>query len=218
MRVVIVGCGRLGSELATRLFEKGHEVSIIDNVPAAFNNLPANFQGRIIEGEALSDDVLHRAGIERADALAAVTNQDALNAVTAHIARVVFEVPVVVVRNYDPYTRPLHEAFDLQVVSSSSWGAQRMEELLYHGEIRTIFSAGNGEVEVYEITVPKAWQGRRLCDLMEPEQSLAIALTRAGKAVLPPGEMELRSEDVITISATLEGIEAIRSRVNGHQA
>jgi len=216
MKVVIVGCGRLGSELATRLFEKGHEVSIIDNIPAAFNNLPANFQGRIIEGEALSDDVLHRAGVEQADALAAVTNLDALNAVAAHIARVVYEVPVVVVRNYDPYTRPLHEAFNLQVVSSSSWGAQRMEELIYHGEIRTIYSAGNGEVEVYEITVPKSWQGKKLSDLIEPGLSLAIALTRTGKAVLPEEDMELRAEDVITISATLEGIEAIRRKVNGH--
>jgi trk system potassium uptake protein TrkA len=205
----------LGSELATRIFEQGNEVSIIDNVPAAFNNLPANFQGRIIEGEALSEDVLHRAGIERADALAAVTNLDALNAVAAHIARVVYDVPVVVVRNYDPYCRPLHEAFDLQVVSSSSWGAQRMEELLYHGEIRTLFSAGNGEVEVYEITVPKSWQERPLSDLIETGQSMAIALTRAGKAVLPEGNMTLHAGDVVTISATLEGIEAIRRKVNG---
>ncbi len=62
MKVIVIGCGRLGAELAYNLFKRGHDVSVIDNVPASFNNLPADFQGRLNEGEALSQDVLHRAG------------------------------------------------------------------------------------------------------------------------------------------------------------
>jgi len=213
MKIIVVGCGRLGSDLATRLFEQGHEVSVVDNVPAAFNNLPAHFQGRIIEGEALSEDVLHRAGIERADGMAAVTNLDALNAVVAHVARTVYKVPIVVARNYDPHCRPMHEAFGIQVVSSTIWGSQRMEELLYHSDVRTVFSAGNGEVEIYEFTVPKAWDGRKLADLLIPGESLAISLSRAGQAVLPNPDMLLKEGDVVNFSATLKGVEALRTQL-----
>src|SRR5512142_1445210 len=138
MRVIVVGCGRIGSELAYRLYRKGHEVAVIDSVGAAFNNLHPDFRGRTVEGEALGQDVLHRAGIEHADGLAAVTSIDSLNAVVAHVARTVYDVPHVVVRNFDPDWRPLHESFGLQIISSTSWGAQRIEELLYHEEMRLI--------------------------------------------------------------------------------
>jgi branched-chain amino acid aminotransferase len=71
MKVIVVGCGRFGSELAYRLYKSGHEVAIVDAIPEAFNILPVDFRGRLIEGDALNQDVLHRAGIEHADALAA---------------------------------------------------------------------------------------------------------------------------------------------------
>ena len=145
----------LGAELAYNLFKRGHDVSVIDNVPASFNNLPADFQGRLNEGEALSQDVLHRAGIEKADAVAAVTNSDALNAVVAYVAKTVYKVPNVLARNYDPRTREIFESFGLQTVSSTSWGAQRMEELIFHSDVRTVFSAGNGEVELYEVVITR---------------------------------------------------------------
>jgi trk system potassium uptake protein TrkA len=135
-----------------------------------------------------------------------------LNAVVAHAARAIFKVPRVVARNYDPRRRPLFEAFGLQVISSTSWGAQRVEELLYHGEVRTIFSAGNGEVEVYEIIVPPAWAGRKLGDLTR-EGVQGVALTRAGRASLPDPETVLEAGDVLNVSATLEGVEWLRARL-----
>src|SRR3970282_11551 len=91
--------------------------------------------------------------------LAAVTNSDSLNAVVGHLARQIYHVPNVLARNYDPIRRPLFDAFGLQVVSSSSWGAQRIEELLLNGGQRVIFEAGNGEVGIYELTVPAGWEG-----------------------------------------------------------
>jgi trk system potassium uptake protein TrkA len=97
MKIIVVGCGRVGSELAYRLNLKGHNVTVIDQVDAAFDNLPPDFRGRTVEGEVLNQDVLRRAGIEHADGVATVTNSDALNAVVAHVARTVYEVDRVAV-------------------------------------------------------------------------------------------------------------------------
>jgi trk system potassium uptake protein TrkA len=133
------------------------------------------------------------------------------------VARAAYHVPNVVVRNYDPSWRPLHEAFGLQVISSASWGAQRLEELLYHAEIRTVFSAGNGEVEIYEFSVPEAWHGRSLQELLPEGQCLAVALTRAGRAILPSDEMLLEAGDVVLLSATADGIEVLRQQLSSAQ-
>jgi trk system potassium uptake protein TrkA len=213
MNIIVVGCGRVGTELAYRLYQTGHRVTVVDRVDTAFNNLPPDFRGRTVEGEVLNQDLLRRAGIERADALAAVTNSDTLNAVAAHVACTVYHIPRVIVRNYDPGQRPLQEAFGLQVVSSASWGAQRVEELLYDAPVSTVFSAGNGEVEIYEFVVPAAWDGRGLQDLLPKDQCLAVALTRAGRAALPSEASVLAVDDVVHLSATWEGIEALRARL-----
>lgn len=209
MRVIVVGCGRVGSELAFRLFEKGHKVTVIDTQLASFENLDSRFRGRTVEGEALNEDVLQRAGIEEADAIAVVTNSDTLNSVVAHIAGSVFQVPNIVARNYDPNWRKLHEVFDLQVVSTSSWGAQRIEELLYHQEMRTVFSAGNGEVEIYEFTVPEAWDNHPLVDLIGTEECTPVAITRSGKALLPGINEIVKEGDAILVSATFVGTKKI---------
>jgi trk system potassium uptake protein TrkA len=210
MKAIIVGCGRIGAELAYRLFKRGHDVSIIDNVPASFNNLPANFEGRVHEGDALNQDVLIRAGIEHCDVVAAVTNNDALNMVVSHISKSVFNVPNVVARNYDPHVRELFEIFGVQVVSSTGWGAQRIEELMYHSEVRTVFSAGNGEVEVYELTINDAWNGQTIADLIPCAECKPIAVARAGKAFLADGATVLKEGDILNVAATFDGIEETR--------
>ena len=209
MRVIVVGCGRVGSELAFRLFQKGHKVTVIDPQLASFENLDSRFRGRTVEGEALNEDVLKRAGIGQADAIAVVTSSDTLNTVVAHIARSVFQVPNIVARNFDPNWRKLHEVFDLQVVSTSSWGAQRIEELLYHQEMRTVFSAGNGEVEIYEFTVPEAWDNYPLVDLIGTEECTPVAITRSGKALLPGINEIVKKGDAILVSATFVGTKKI---------
>jgi trk/ktr system potassium uptake protein len=214
MKVVIVGCGRLGAELASRLFQRGNEVSVIDRSEEAFSKLPANFEGRLNEGDAINRDVLHRAGIERADALAAVTDSDVLNGVIGHLARSYYNVPNVVVRNHDPRYRPLLEAFGLQVVSALSWGTQRVEEMIYDSDFRAVFSAGNGEVEIYEIVVPEEWSGHTISDLVSTCSCTPVAVTRAGRAMMPSPNMVLETGDMVHISATMEGIEALRNRIN----
>jgi trk system potassium uptake protein TrkA len=209
MNIIIVGCGRMGAELAYRLYQQGHQVAIIDQAASAFDNLHPDFRGRTMEGDVLTRDLLRRIGIEQADGLAAVTNSDTLNAVVAHVARTVYQVPNVVVRNYDARWRQFHEAFGLQVVSSTIWAAQRLEELLYQSGIQAVFSTGNGEVQIYEITIPETWHGRTLQELLPEEGCIPAALSRAGQAMLPARELHLKEGDILFVSATLAGNQSI---------
>jgi trk system potassium uptake protein TrkA len=199
MNVIVVGCGRVGSTLAYRLFQAGHRVAVVDRDSRAFLNLPPDFTGRLHEGDALSQEVLVRAGIREADALAVVTNSDPLNAVVGHVARVEFKTPVVVARNYDPQFRPLFEEFNLQVVSAAS--------------VHTVFSAGNGEVEVYEFAVPSEWHGRSLKELTAGVEVLPIAVSRAGRAMLPEAEWVFEEGDLLYVSASFSGISDLRFRL-----
>src|SRR5512143_1635816 len=169
MNFIVVGCGRVGAELAYRLFKAGHQIAVVDSNRDSFNRLHPDFRGRTLEGEGLAESVLERAGIKEAHGLAAVTNSDTLNAVVAHTARTIYGVPIVVVRNYDPALRPVVEAYGLQTVSSTYWGAQRVEELLTNPLYKTVYSAGNGEVEVYELRIPERWNNRTLGELLESQ-------------------------------------------------
>jgi trk system potassium uptake protein TrkA len=210
MKIIVVGCGRVGAQLAQRLCQQGHQVTVVDIVASAFENLDPGFRGRTLEGDVLAQDMLRRAGIESADALAAVTSSDTVNVVIAHVARTVYHVPNVAARNYEPRYGSLYEAFGIQAVGPSSWGAQRLEELLSDSSLRMIFSAGNGEVEMYEVIVPESCHGRRLADLVSRRSCIVAALTRAGRAMLPTGDTILEACDVLHISATFEGVEALR--------
>jgi trk system potassium uptake protein TrkA len=214
MNIIVVGCGRVGAELAYRLFQRGHQVTVIDYLSTAFANLPPDFRGRTIQGEVLNQQVLHRAGIEKADGLAMVTSSDTVNAVVAHAAKEVYGISNIIVRNYDPRWRSLYEHFGVQVVSSSSWGAQRIEELLIEPKGHTVLSAGNGEVEIYEIVISDALQGKEIGELLQDNnECLAVSLTRAGTAIIPNTKTTVVDGDLVLFSATYEGITALRQRL-----
>ena len=217
MRIIIIGCGRIGAQLAYSLFKRGHQVSVVDENVASFNNLPPEFMGRIQEGDALNQEVLKRAGIEKCDGLAAVTDSDTLNVVICHIAQKEYNIANVVARNYDPHLRPLFESFNIQVISSTSWGSQRIEELLLDTEGRTVFSAGNGEVEVYEIEIPSTWSGKQIRELITCGECKPIAITRAGNAFLPEADTIMNSGDILAVAATMEGIQDTRANLRRRQ-
>jgi trk system potassium uptake protein TrkA len=214
MNIFVIGCGRVGSELAFRLYKKGHTVVVIDRNREAFKTLSPEFRGRIIEGDVLAEQMLERAGIAEADGLASVTDSDTLNAVVGHMARRIYNVPTVVTRNYDPVMLPVLEAFGCNVVSSTSWGAQRIQELMLEPSFRTVFSAGNGEVEIYEMPIPTSWDGKLLGDLLRNSPDcLPAALTRAGRALLPGTDTTLQTGDLLNISASIDGIKALRAHL-----
>lgn len=215
MNFIVIGCGRVGAELAHHLFKSGHQVVVVDANRQAFNRLHPDFRGRTLEGEGLAESVLERAGVREADGLAAVTNSDALNAVVSHAAREFFGVPVVVARNYDPSLRGVIEAFGLQTVGSTIWGAQRVEEMLINPSERVVYSAGNGEVEIYEVRIPQEWNNRTLDELLNPlKECCPVALTRAGRSSLPDANMKLHTDDLLNVSSTFEGIGALTARLS----
>jgi trk system potassium uptake protein TrkA len=213
MNVIVVGCGRVGAELAFLMSRRGHDVTVIDHVGSSFSHLDPDYRGRTIEAEPLAEGVLEKAGVRAADALASVTNSDAVNAVVAHVARHTYGVANVVARNYDPRWRVLHEAMGLLSVSSTAWGAQRSAELLERPRLRAVFSAGNGEVELYEVTVPEAWAGRTVGELGSGLAGSVVALTHGGRARVPEAGQRLEAGDVVHVAATHEGAATLDRRL-----
>lgn len=215
MNFIVIGCGRVGAELSYHLYKSGHQVAVVDLKKESFNRLHPDFRGHTLEGEGLAESVLERAGIREADGFAAVTNSDALNAVVSHAAREFFNVPVVVARNYDPSLRSLIEAFGLQTVGSTTWGAQRVEEMLMNPSEKVVYSAGNGEVEIYEIRIPDDWSERTVGELLGTlKECCPVALTRAGRSFLPDAETKFQSGDLFNVSCTFAGIGELTARLS----
>jgi len=220
MKIIIVGCGRVGVELALALHQN-HLVSVIDRNAGSFDRLGLHFSGRTVQGHGLDRIALERAGIESAGAVAAVTSSDNVNAIVARVAQDIYHVARVVARIYNPRRAPIYEKLNLQTVSSSSWGAHRIEQLLVHPGMQSVSSAGNGEVQVYELTIPSEWNGRKVSDLVPMEHAIPIALARNGKGILPRGEIVLEAQDILQVSSTSDGVKILRERVhengNGHR-
>jgi len=116
MRVIIMGCGRVGARIASLLDHSGNAITVIDTDSRAFRRLPAGFGGETVIGTGIDEDVLRKAGIEDADAFIAVTNGDNRNIMAAQVARLVFEVPVVVCRIYDPVREDTYRRLGLTTV------------------------------------------------------------------------------------------------------
>ncbi len=220
MNFVVIGCGRVGAELAYKLYKSGHQVVVVDANQKSFERLAPDFRGRTTEGPALSKDTMDRAGLDKADGVAVVTNIDTLNAVIGHTVRTQYpNVKQVLVRNYDPAMRKMLETFNLQLVSSTAWGAERLQELLIDPDFRSVFSAGNGEVELYEFTITPEWNERSISDLISACKDITmVALTRAGHAHMPGVIPTFQAGDILTVSATMEGVKVLRSQLHGVEA
>ncbi len=214
MKVLIVGCGRLGSELAHLLVEHGNEVAIIDQEESAFNILKPGFRAHLITGDALSQDVLKRAGIETADAVAAVTSIDAINLVVGRVAKEIFKIRNVVARNFEPSVSDIFDLFKLEVISGTNWGASRLEEMILNEQFNVVYSFGDGTVDYFEVIVPEQWGGKKVADLnQDPLQSVLASITRNGKSFIPKMDDELEIDDHLHFSATHQGIETLRFKL-----
>jgi len=207
MKVIIVGCGRMGSELATQLSHDDHDVTVVDVDPTAFYRLGSAFKGKTVEGVGFDRNVLIGAGVERADALAAVTAGDNRNIVIARVARNVFRVPKVVARLYDPRRAEIYQRLGLQTISSTAWGVSRFIQLLVHPYVHVAMTLGNGEVEVIELEVPPHWASRSVNNVNVPGEISVTAVSRKGKTFIPTLGTVFQDGDraAITVLATSRG-------------
>ena len=130
MRVVILGCGRMGAHLAKQLAAGHHEVIVVDSDSAAFSRLGVAFPGRLVVGTGIDEDVLRQAGIEQADAFVAVTNWDNTNVMAAQVARDIFGVARVICRIYDPLQEAIYRELGLETICPTLWGVNRIQEIL----------------------------------------------------------------------------------------
>jgi trk system potassium uptake protein TrkA len=131
MKVVIMGCGRVGAQLATALDREGHEVTILDLRSEAFSRrLPADFRGRALVGNGIDVDMLKRAGIADADAFVAVTQGDNRNVMAAQIAQKIFDVGRVVCRIYDPIREEIYKTLGIETISPTMVGAKLLQEAI----------------------------------------------------------------------------------------
>lgn len=134
MRFVIVGCGRVGARLANLLDAEGHEVAVVDTNPHAFGRLDPEFNGSVVVGTGIDEDVLRRAGIEAADGMAAVTDNDNANVMASQIAKEIFQVRRVTARVYDPSREDLYSSLGLKAISPIRIGAEKLKGALESGD------------------------------------------------------------------------------------
>ncbi len=133
MKVVIMGCGRVGARLAARLAEEGHDVTVLDVRPDAFRRLPANFKGKKHIGNGIDQDVLARIGVGEADAFIAVTQGDNRNVLATQVAKHIFGVPRTLCRIYDPIREEMYRGLGLETISPTVVGANLLHGLLSEG-------------------------------------------------------------------------------------
>ncbi|MBK8134798.1 MAG: NAD-binding protein [Anaerolineae bacterium] len=185
MKIIIVGCGRVGQGLAQAMSRKGHLVTVVDKDPKAFHALNPAPSIQCITGIGFDRDVLIQAGIERTDGLAAVTDSDEANLVTGQLARQVFHIPKVVARVYDSRQAEIYRRLGLQVIATTSWGVNRIAEILTYSSLDPVLNLGNGEVDILQSSVPLLLVGRTVNELTIPGEVSVIAITRRDSAFLP---------------------------------
>lgn len=209
MRVIIMGCGRVGEQLARLMAEEGHDIAVIDYNGEALARLGQDFKGRRVKGIGFDREVLLRAGIETADGFAAMSSSDNVNVVAARIARVIFHVPRVVARLFEPERAEVYKRLGLVTISSTLWGAERTRELLTYAEFDSVRSFGTGQVQLLEIDVPERLVGHSVRDLSVPGEVSVIALTRGGRAMLPMSGTAFRSGDVLHLAVVSDAMDRV---------
>ena len=206
MRVIIVGCGRVGSELANALSAERHEVVIIDRSPLSFGRLSRDFSGRMLTGVGFDREILQKADIEGADALAATTDSDNVNIVVAVTAKEMFKVPHVVARIYDPQAAEIYRREGIPTVTPTLMAANTMKTMISHPRLAKLATCGSGEVEFITIQVPKGLAGRTVQDLIIPGESLVSALVRRGQASIPSADTRLEAEDELHVAVAAKAL------------
>jgi trk system potassium uptake protein len=213
MHVIVVGCGRVGSELGIRLEREGHSVAIIDKNRRAFRRLPDDWPGRAIVGFGFDRDHLAEAGVAEAGALAAVTSGDNSNILTARIARETFQITNVVARIYDPRRALIYQRLGIPTVATVPWTTDQVMRRLFPEESVTEWTDPTGEFAFVERALPDDWVGRHIGDLAEEGRFGPVLVTRAGQARMATPELVGQEGDVLLLTVKTGAFEELESRL-----
>jgi len=205
-----MGCGRVGSTLAQRLEGRGHSVAVIDSDPDAFRRLGPSFAGITVTGLGFDRDIQRRAGIERADAFAAVSSGDNSNIISARVAREQFGVDTVVARIYDPGRAEVYERLGVPTVATVTWAAdQVLRKLLPAGHSSVVYTDPSGKVRADQVFVPQAWVGRTVGALESATRTRVASVSRYGAAEIPDTAMVLQDGDVLHLFSRISDSETV---------
>lgn len=213
MRVIIVGCGRVGSHLASALSAERHDVVVIDKSPLSFGRLSREFTGRMLTGVGFDREILQKADIEGADAFAATTDSDNANIVAAVTAKETFRVPHVVARIYNSQAAEIYRREGIPTVTPTLWAANTMKTMIANPLMTAIAVLGNGEVQMLIIEAPKAMAGRMIKEFAIPGEATIAALVRRGQATIPSLDAKLELGDVLHIAAAASVIPKLEKLI-----
>jgi trk system potassium uptake protein TrkA len=209
VRVIIIGCGRVGILLTQELVKAGHEVTVIDKNPAAFDRMPPGFEARTLVGLGFDRDVLEDAGIKEADALLAVSSGDNSNILSARVAREHYHVPKVIARIYDPMRADIYERLNIPTVSTTRWGVKQMMMMLTHPreEIKETLAAG--DLFRMRIEVPSHLAGKPVSSLEVEGRILVAGVDRGGKGFIPVPSSTFQEGDYAAVIVQKDALETL---------
>ena len=211
MKIMIVGCGRLGTEVAKLLSHDDRTITVVDNELSALERLGPSFKGDTFLGDGLDRDLLIKGGIERTDALAALTASDDVNVVIARLASQIFKVPRVVARVHDPHKAEIYRRLGVLTVSPVILGTQRLAELLTFSQLNVVYSLGSGEVGIVELDTPPILIGKTVNELTLPGEIRVIAITRGGKTHIPTLGSVFQQGDIIHVAISSASTDRMKA-------
>lgn len=211
MKVIIVGLGRLGSQLAVKLDKEGRDVTVIDKNPNAFKSLDVGFNGQTVEGYAYDKGTLEAANINRVDAIVACTNSDEVNVVVARVAKNKYYVPRVIARVYDTKKADVYHRLGIETLAPTAWGVDRAYEMLNYNRLDSVYDIGSGKVQLVRVEVPELLVGHTVKELTRIGSIHAIAITRNNMTQVATEGMRLESRDVIYLILDVDATDSLKS-------
>ncbi|RIK36165.1 MAG: potassium transporter TrkA [Chloroflexi bacterium] len=214
MKIIVIGCGQMGAGLAQTLSLRGHAVTVIDKDAAAFGRLGRAFTGQTVVGVGFDRAVLLQAGIERADGLASVTDSDEANFVVARLARAQFRVPRVVARVVEPRKAEIYRRLGLQTISTTTWGVNRIANLLSYAELNTLVDLGS-DVELVEVEAGPGLVGRTVYNMTIPGEAHVVAVNRGGQTFLPTSGATFQAGDLLYCAVLTASADRFKALLRG---
>jgi trk system potassium uptake protein TrkA len=213
MHIIIVGCGRVGSELAKLLSQEGHDVVVIDHTASSFDRLGQTFNGLTVVGNGFDLNLLRQAGIEKADAFCTVTNGDNTNLISAQVAKKIFNVPKVIARVYDPQRAHIYQTLGLDIISGTILFAAMLRDKIVESRFSS-YLIETKDLGVIEIEVKNSLLGQAIKDTNMPGEFLVVAIRRMTGIIIPEPHTVLREKDILMAVVRVTSLKKIRDKFN----